>query len=31
MLHVQYLYRDPGFPIGENIGLSPALRFSICP
>jgi hypothetical protein len=30
-LHVQYLYRDPGFPIGENIGLSPALRFSICP
>ncbi len=30
-VYVQFLYRDPGFPIGQNIGLSPALRFSICP
>ena len=30
-IYAQYWYRDPGYPIGYNVGLTAGLMFSICP
>jgi hypothetical protein len=30
-LHTQYWYRDPGFPLTFNVGLTQGLKFSPCP
>jgi len=31
LVHAQYWYRDPGFPIGLHYGFTNGLMFSICP